>query len=105
MSQIKCSRHDCCENTAGRLAIMGPRCRRCLQGVHRQEGNEMGNVLFALRFRERDSEDETHVEDTIAIKSQICVPMRVQELQKGGHLSLLLLFATHILAFEQPCRA
>lgn len=103
MSQIKCSRHGCFENTAAGLAIMGPRCRQCLQGVHRQEGNEMGNVLFA--FRERDSEDETHVEDTITIKSQIYVPMRVQKLQKVVHLLLLLLFPTHVHAFEQLCRA
>lgn len=72
---------------------MGPRGRQCLHlGVQRQEGNEMGNVLFA--FRERDSEDETHVEDAITIKSEICIPMRVQELPKVPPLALALVFNT-----------
>lgn len=39
----------------------------------------------------RDSEDETHVEDTIAIKSEICV----QELPKVPPLALALVSNTH----------
>lgn len=97
MSQIKCSRrHDCFENTAGRLAIMGPRGRQYMQGIHCQEGNGMGNVLFA--FREPNSEDETHVEDAITIRSEICrgVPMGPRT-PKGAVtcLALALAFNTH----------
>lgn len=64
----------------------------------------MGNVLFAFGIGERDSEDETHVEDSITIRSEICVPMRVQVPQKVPPLALALVFNTRT-RIEQLCRA